>query len=36
MAVTVTDGVVETTGLPDGVQLVNAARPAVQAECSPA
>ncbi|MCU1667197.1 MAG: Amylo-alpha,6-glucosidase, partial [Blastococcus sp.] len=36
MAVTVADGVVETTGLPDGVQPVNAARPAVQAECSPA
>jgi glycogen debranching enzyme len=36
LAVTVTGGVVETTGLPDGVELVNEARPAVQAECSPA
>jgi hypothetical protein len=36
MAVTVTDGVVETRGLPDGVQLVHAGRPAVEPECSPA
>jgi glycogen debranching enzyme len=35
VAVTVIDGVVGTRGLPDGVHLVSAARPAVEAECSP-